>query len=91
MAVVQLEIEDQLIQKVGAKTIKDFMEYQLSLLRLKYLGEKISEGIRQSGIDHHKEVEEARQEAWQEYKEAQKLHKTEDALINEWLNEKLGI
>ena len=68
MTVVQLEIEDQLIQKIGTKTIKEFMELQLSLLKLRFMGEKISEGIQQSGIDHHKEVKEARQEAWQEYK-----------------------
>jgi hypothetical protein len=68
MSVIQLEIEDTLIQQVGAKTVKEFMEQQLSLLRLQYQGERIAQKIQESGIDHHSEVDEARQEAWEEYK-----------------------
>ena len=41
MSVIQLEIEDALIQEVGAKTVKTFMERQLSLLHPQYLGEYI--------------------------------------------------
>ena len=68
MSVIQVEIEETLIQEIGAKTVKAFVERQLSLLRIQYLGEKIAKEIQQSGIDHQKEVGEARQEAWQEYK-----------------------
>lgn len=68
MSVIQLEIEDTLIQQVGVETVKAFMERQLSLLRLQYQGERIAHEIQQSGIDHQHEVEEARQEAWEEYK-----------------------
>ena len=74
MAVIQLEIEEQLIQNVGVQTIKEFMERQLSLLRVTYLGEKISQVIQESGINHQQEVAEARQEAWQEYKEQHLKH-----------------
>jgi hypothetical protein len=69
MPIIQLEIDDQLVQEVGVKTVKEFIENQLSLLRLKYLGKKITEAIQESEINHRKEVEEARKEAWQEYKE----------------------
>jgi hypothetical protein len=68
MSVIQLEIDETLIQAVGLQTVKTFMERQLSLLKVKYLGEKISAAIHQAGIDHPQEVEAARQEAWQEYK-----------------------
>ena len=44
------------------------MERQLSLLRVQYLGDKSAQAIQQSDFKHAKEVEEARQEAWEEYK-----------------------
>ena len=69
MRVIEVEVEDTLVQEVGAKTVKAFMERQLSLLRLRYLGDRIAAGIHESGMDHHREVQEARAEAWQEYKE----------------------
>ena len=69
MPVIQLEIDDMLVEKIGTKTVKDFMESQLSLLKLRYLGEKITEAIQKSGIEHKKELEEARKEAWLEYKD----------------------
>lgn len=69
MTVIQLEIDEKLIHEVGMKTVKDFMESQLSVLKLKYLGGKISETIKIGDFDHEKEVEEARTEAWEEYKE----------------------
>ena len=52
MSVIQLEIDDTLIQQVGAKTVKAFMERQLSLLRFQYQGERIAHEIQQSRIDH---------------------------------------
>ena len=68
MSVIQLDIDDTLVQTIGMQAIQAFMERQLSLLRVRYLGEKITQAIEQAGFNHDKEVEEARQEAWQEYK-----------------------
>jgi hypothetical protein len=68
MTVMQVEIEDQLIQEVGAETIKTFMERQLAFLRLQYLGQKISTALQQAGVEQKSEIEAARQEAWEEYK-----------------------
>lgn len=69
MAVIQLEIDETLIQALGAEAVKDFMERQLSLLKLQHLGERVAGAIRQSGVDHPAEVEAAREEAWEEHKE----------------------
>ena len=69
MHVIQLEIDDTLIQAIGLQAVKTFMERQLTLLRVQYLGEKIAAAIQQAGINHQQEVKEARQEAWQEYKD----------------------
>jgi hypothetical protein len=66
MAVIQLEIDEALLQAVGTQAVADFMERQLSLLRLRHLGGKIAASMEQSGFDHRAEVERAREEAWRE-------------------------
>ena len=68
MSQIQLEIDDTLIQAIGLQAVKTFMERQLTLLRVQYLGEKIAAAIQQAGINHQQEVKESRQEAWKEYK-----------------------
>lgn len=68
MSTIQLEIDDTLLQQIGSRTVRTFIERQLSLLRLQYLGERISQEIRQAGIDHKRELAEAREDAWHEYK-----------------------
>jgi hypothetical protein len=70
MSVIQLDIDDALIRSVGAKAMKAFIEQQVAILRLKYQGEHLARTMRESGVDHDKEVSEARQEAWDEYKAA---------------------
>ena len=68
MAVIQLDIDESLLQAVGAQEVRAFMERQLALLRLKYLGGRVAAAIEQSGVDQAVEVERAREEAWQELK-----------------------
>ena len=68
MSMVQIDIDDALIETMGIQAVRSFMEQQLSMLRVRYLGEKIKEHIERAGFDHEKEVENARREAWLEYK-----------------------
>ncbi len=70
MSVIQLDIDDALIRSVGAEAMKAFIEQQVAILRLKYQGERLARTMHESGVDHSKEVSEARQEAWDEYKAA---------------------
>ena len=70
MSVIQLDIDDSLIQSVGAEAMKTFIQQQLAILRLQYQGEHIAQTLQTAGIDHDREVSEARQEAWEEYKAA---------------------
>ena len=69
MGLIQLEIDDTLVQAIGLQAVKTFIERQLTMLRVQYLGEKIAAAIQQAGINHQQEVKEAREEAWQEYKD----------------------
>ena len=50
MSMIQLDIEDTLAQTIGLQAIQAFMERQLSLLRVRYLGEKIAQAIEQAGF-----------------------------------------
>ncbi len=68
MSAIQLDVDDTLVRAIGLQAIQEFMESQLSFLRVRYLGGKIEQAIQQSGFEHPKEVEEARLEAWKEYK-----------------------
>jgi hypothetical protein len=68
MAVIQLEIDETLIRSVGTEAVKRFVERQLSLLRLEHLGKTVARAIQHSDVDHHAEVQGAREEAWQEMK-----------------------
>jgi len=54
MSLIQLEIDDTLIQTIGLQAVKTFMERQLTLLQVQYLGEKIAVAIQQTGINHQK-------------------------------------
>ncbi len=68
MSVIQFDIDDALIQSIGTSAMKAFIERQVAVLQLQYQGEHIAQTLRESGIDHGREVNEARQEAWDEYK-----------------------
>lgn len=68
MDTMQFKVNEMLVQAMGTEAIQDFVERQLELLHIRYLGETITRAIEESGFDHEKEVETARREAWQEYK-----------------------
>ena len=69
MTVIKVDVDDQLIQEFGLKTVNDFMRKQIEHLRVRYLGKKVKEAIEESGIDHGEIVEKARNEAWQEFRQ----------------------
>ncbi|HEX9732187.1 MAG TPA: hypothetical protein VGG06_09405 [Thermoanaerobaculia bacterium] len=68
MAVIQLEVDETLMKSIGAEAVKAFVERQLSLLRLRYLGEKVAQAIHEADFDHDAAVKESREEAWRENK-----------------------
>jgi hypothetical protein len=67
MSTLQFKIDESLVQAMGMEAIQGFVERQLVFLHTKYLGETIARAIEETGFSHEKEVEAARQEAWQEY------------------------
>lgn len=70
MNTIQLDIDDDLIQEFGEQAIQAFIEKQLEMFKLQRLGKKISNVCHESGVDPLEEFEQAREEAWDKFKES---------------------
>ena len=69
MTEITFKLEDDVIKDYGALYIKNFVEKQMEYLSLLRQMDKIEEQINLSKMDYDKELENIRQEAWQDYKE----------------------
>lgn len=61
MKTIKVNIDDKIINRLGLQAINEYLR--------KEIAEDIKKKIDQSGIDNDKELEEAREKAWNEYKE----------------------
>jgi PleD family two-component response regulator len=68
MAMIQLEVSDEVVKKFGIESLTQKLQQQLELERLKILTEEINEAIQTAGLDSNTLFEEARAKAWEEYK-----------------------
>jgi hypothetical protein len=68
MAEITLNVKDEIIKEYGKVFIKDFFEKQLENLSLIRQMDEIKTHILSSNMDYENELENIRQEAWEEYK-----------------------
>ncbi len=70
MEAIKLEIpvEQDLVNKIGIETIRQYLLQKLKLLELQQTAQAIGQAILDSGIDWNSELEKARQAAWEEFK-----------------------
>lgn len=68
MMTIQIDVSEDIIQKVGKEAIKDYLQNQVNLLKLSILGEEINKAMTESNFNLEQELQLAKQEAWQEYK-----------------------
>ncbi len=66
---LHLNISNDLVQMFGLSALQTYMQKRLELLKMQLLADKIGAGIIESGIDWEQELENARQEAWNDYKQ----------------------
>lgn len=71
MTTIQIPVSDDLLHALGQRAIEDFLRRQTQLLRTQLLSSRLHDAIEASGIDWDKELEEAPQQAWDEYKRHQ--------------------
>jgi len=66
---LQLNIPNDLVQMFGLNALQTYMQKRLELLKMQLLADKIGKGIFESGMNWEQELENARQEAWSDYKQ----------------------
>ncbi len=63
---LQINVSEDLVQMFGLSSLQTYMQKRLEMLKLQLLADKIGLAIAESGIDWEQELENARQEAWNE-------------------------
>jgi hypothetical protein len=68
MKTIELEIPDDIIEKLGYKAIKDLLTEQLTYQKFKILEEELQKSMLESDVNWSEEFERAKKEAYEEYK-----------------------
>ena len=73
MTTIQLQIQDDLIRQLGVGAVKQLLEEELTYQRFKLLENRIQSAMHEAqGVDWETEFEQARQQAYEEYREKRK-------------------
>lgn len=67
MRTVEIQIEDELFDKIGEEAIVKYLEAQIRFYKLEPYLEQLSQAINDSGIDLGETLNEAKKKAWQEH------------------------
>ena len=68
MSVLQLEINDRLVSKMGLESIYQKLQKFLELQELRLLALEIDQQIKESGFDQEKLFRSAKRAAWKKFK-----------------------
>lgn len=71
MITIQLEVSEELAEKVGIETLIQGFKKDLELENLRLLAHKIQAGIQAAGLDNDILVKNARSKTWQNFKQKQ--------------------
>lgn len=69
MLTIQLEVSEELAEKVGLETLIEQFKQDLELEKLRLLAQKIQKGLLDAGVDNEHLVKKARHKAWQNFKQ----------------------
>lgn len=69
MLTIQLEVSEDLAEKVGLETLIERFKQDMELEKLRLLAEKIQKGIQEAGLNNELLIKKARHKAWQDFKE----------------------
>ena len=69
MITIQLEVSEELAEKVGIETLIQGFKKDLELENLRLLAHKIQAGIQTAGLDNDILVKNARSKTWQNFKQ----------------------
>lgn len=68
MLTIQLEVSEDLAEKVGLETLVERFKQDMELEKLRLLAKKIQEGIQSAGLENDLLVKKARHKAWHDFK-----------------------
>lgn len=71
---IQLEVSDEVVRKYGIESLVQRLQQQLEVEHLKMLAEEIHDAIKTAGLDNDVLFEQAREQAWKEYKQKYLSH-----------------
>ena len=71
---MQLDISEDLVQLMGMSALQTYMQKRLELLKIQLHADKLGLAILQSGMNWEQEMENARQQAWNEYKQRKTVY-----------------
>ena len=71
MITIQLEVSEELAEKVGIETLIQGFKKDLELENLRLLANKIQAGIQAAGLNNDILVKNARSKTWQNFKQKQ--------------------
>lgn len=73
MTTLQFQIQDDLIQQLGLGAVQQLLEEELIYQRFKLLENRIQSAMHEAeGVDWEAELENARQQAYEDYKQNRK-------------------
>lgn len=65
---VQVEVTDDVLRRLGKEAVEEYLRKQVQLLKLRAIGEEIRKSLDESRFDMEQEFQQAKTEAWNEYK-----------------------
>lgn len=68
MTTIELKIKDDVVRAFGREMLEMRLKKFIKAEELRLLGQKIQASIKDAGLENEVILEEARQEAWEEYK-----------------------
>ncbi len=68
MLTIQLDVSEELAEKVGLETLIERFKQDMELEKLRLLALKIQKGIQSAGLDNELLVKKARHKAWESFK-----------------------
>jgi preprotein translocase subunit SecA len=68
MDTIQLGVDERILKKFGEEKIKEYVNKMISVKKMEFFTDLISKSIEMPQEEYEKELEEIRQESWEEYK-----------------------
>lgn len=74
METLSIEVDEQVLKRMGAKRIKSYIDRMISLEKIEDFTKSFKDKINLTEEEYHQKLEQVRQTAWDKYKKDLPLH-----------------